>query len=362
MNAPADLNLDRQRYLGGSDAAAVLGVSPWATPLDVFLEKTGQAVKEIDPAREKLFKRGKRLEPIVIDMLIEDLGIKVTKRSTPQVPNRYVDPEHDFLAAEIDFEWEVTAEVAALVADSQPDIADLIRSLVGTTQNGEIKTVHVFAAAKFGDEGTDETPVEYAAQAAHGLMITGRKLTMFGVLVGADNLSVYWIARDEEVITEMRRREVRFWTEHVLAGIPPDPVNLPDVIKLFRRTPSAVVEASEDVVTLVEELKEVKQAAQAAEERELEIKFQIGKHMLGEAAIDLERKKNGAAKSVVATINAKPGSHVLTYCGRELLVVNLQQQIRLDNDRIREEYPEVAAECAKQISFYRFDQPRAKRR
>lgn len=332
MNAPAE----RTTFLGSSDMAAVLGLSPWKTALDVYLEKRGEAPPaDADPEKARLFRRGKRLEPVIVNMLEEERGLQIIARN-----KRYQDAEFPFLACEIDAETLVEAEHI----------------------NVECKSAHPFTAWKYGEEDTDEVPIEYACQAMFSLMVTGRKRCLFGVLFGADNLVTYDLQRDEETIKAMREKAIRFWRDNVLAGIPPDPVNLPDVIKLFRRTPSAVVEASEDVVTLVEELKEVKQAAQAAEERELEIKFQIGKHMLGEAAIDLERKKNGAAKSVVATINAKPGSHVLTYCGRELLVVNLQQQIRLDNDRIREEYPEVAAECAKQISFYRFDQPRAKKR
>jgi hypothetical protein len=51
-------------------------------------------------------------------------------------------------------------------------------------------------------------PVEYAAQAMHGLMVTGRQLCMFGVLTGSRDVTIYWIKRDEQTITAMRARLV----------------------------------------------------------------------------------------------------------------------------------------------------------
>ena len=33
---------ERRRGIGGSEAAAILGLSPWATPLDVYLDKIGE--------------------------------------------------------------------------------------------------------------------------------------------------------------------------------------------------------------------------------------------------------------------------------------------------------------------------------
>lgn len=350
MNAPADLKaLERQRFIGGSDAAAILGVSPWATPLDLFLLKTGRKADTADAARERMFRRGKRLEPVVIDMLVEELGIKVTKRSHPEAPNRYTDRHLPFLAAEIDFEWEVTPEIAAR--------HELDPALIGTIQNGEVKTVHPFASAKFGEADTDEIPVEYAAQAAHGMMITGRQLCMFGVLVGADNLSVYWLHRDEETIEGLRAKETAFWQYNVLADVAPAPVNLPDVMQLFRRKSPIRCAATPEIAALVAELNQLRATQRAAEQGQEELKFQIGEYMLGKGAVELTAR--GEAKP---TVTAAPGDHQLLVDGEPVLEVRLQQQTRLDNDRIKREHPEVAAECSKSISFMTFNQPRKKGR
>jgi putative phage-type endonuclease len=327
------LTLNRAGFLGGSDIGAVIGVSRFKTALDVWLEKTGQAVHEVDPAKEKIFRRGKLMEPVVLDMLAEERGIVAVARN-----QRYVDREFPFFACEIDAE--------AIVDDERVNL--------------EAKTSHPFAANQWGDEGTDEIDISYTAQALWGMGITGRKRCIFAVLIGSDSLLTYEVKRDEQLIAEMRARAVDFWNNHVLAGVPPKPINLPDVMKLFRRSPAATIEATEEVVALVGELEALKDQAKAVEEGIEVKKFEIGKYMLGDA-IERPVKPRGGLDKVQPTATAKPGQHVLTYCGRELLLVNLQSQIRLDNDRIRKEYPEVAAECSKQINFYRFDPPRKKR-
>lgn len=346
------LPLDRKRFLGGSDAAAVLKVSPWATPLDVYLEKIGQAEKIDDPAREALFKRGKRLEPVVIDMLIEDRGVKVTKRSTPAAPNRYQDKQHPFLAAEVDYEWEVTAEIA--------EELDLDPKLIGTIQNGEAKTVHVFASAKFGVDKED-VPIEYAAQALHGLMVTGRQVCLFGVLFGADKLELYLVKRDEETIKVMRAQEIKFWTENVLAGVAPDPVNLPDVSKLFLRRDRLVVEASVEAIGWLGDLEAAKAQERTAKEAIEDAKFKIGKFMLGEAAIVRPVGPRGGMKSVEPTALAKPIAHELHIDAEPALVINLQRQTRVDTEKVKKDHPDVAAECSYEIKFFKYEKPRKRK-
>lgn len=51
--------------LGGSDGAAILGLSKYATPLSVYLEKTGQSSFE----GNTLTRMGRWLEPFVIEEL-----------------------------------------------------------------------------------------------------------------------------------------------------------------------------------------------------------------------------------------------------------------------------------------------------
>lgn len=246
--------LPRGSYFGGGDVAAVLGVSPYRTAVDVYLSKLPDAPPpEPDPEREKLFLRGKDWEPIVLKWMVDDFGINVTARN-----QRYRDAEYPFMAAEIDFEWMTTDGIDA---------------------NGEIKSVHPLAASKWGEMGTGEVPIEYAAQSQFGLMITGRTLCQYGTVFGADNLTLYHVERDEETIEWMRGEAVRFWQEHVLKRIPPPPRTAGDLKKLYARDDGSKIDAGPEVVALFTTLQKLRARASTTKEGIEAVEFEIGEFM-----------------------------------------------------------------------------------
>ena len=303
---------DRSRYLGSSDIAGVLGCSPWRTPLDVYLEKIGEGAPP-DESKAKIFKRGKRLEPIVLEMLAEEYGY------TPVATlARYQDKEYPWMACEVDAETIIDGEHV----------------------NIEIKTAHPFSAAKFGEAGSDEIPVEYAAQAMYSLMITGRRRCIFGVLIGSDNLTTYELVRDEDTIVGMRAAAVAFWNDNVIARVPPDPLNLPDVYKLMRRvTHGTEVSANDEAAAMVAEYERLNAMSKDAGEKADEIKFRIGCYMLG---VERMNKQDAA------------GKHVLIRNGAPMLTIALQEANRIDTKTLKEKYPDVAKECTKSGSHYVF--------
>lgn len=338
------MNDDRKDFIGGSDIAAVLGISPWRprTPLELYREKRGEAEpEEIDEQRERNFRRGKRAEPHAIDMLIEDYGVKVTKRSVAGSKNYYIDPKHTFLRAEIDFEWEVPQEFV--------DVYGLDQALVGTTQNGEVKSVHPFAfARKFGEEATDEIPMEYAAQAQHGLGLSGRLLTLFVVLSGWDDLTIYFIPRDDPTIAGIRARAISLWLEHIVPGVPPPPIILADVLDLFERKSDVVVKATEEMIALYQQFSAAKLKEKAAGEAIEDLKFKLALAMLG-----AER----------ASVKPAPmAKHVMAVGDAALLTIDFRTQNRVDGDKLKKEFPDVAQKCLKQSSFYQFNLPRGKKK
>ena len=154
------VEMNRQQYLGGSDVAAILGISPWRTAMDVYLDKTQGKIEETNPIKQRIFQRGHKMEPYIIDVLQEETGLVVVKRG-----HRYIDPELPFIAAEIDAEAE-------------------------TGENIEIKTCNQFGAKGWGEQYTDAIPVYYTAQAMHGLMVTGKQVCVFGVFIGMDDFRV----------------------------------------------------------------------------------------------------------------------------------------------------------------------------
>lgn len=210
---------DRALFLGSSDTAAVLGISPWRTAYDVWESKQPGFVPEpVSPEKQKLFDRGNRFEPVILDQYQEESGAWITARNT-----RYFDEEFPFLTSEVDAEEtdEATGEIT----------------------NVEIKSVAVFDAHNWGPSGTDEIPAYYAAQVMKSLMVTRRKRTKVVALIGLDDLRVYPIERDEEIIAAIRAKEVAFWNNHVLPGIPPAVQSKEDALKMIAKLSGVTVEA-----------------------------------------------------------------------------------------------------------------------
>ena len=335
------MQVDRQQFLGGSECAAVMGMSEWSTPVTVWLRKTGQfKPDDADRKRERIFDRGRREEPHIINDLVELCGIKITKRSTPEAPNRYPDPEHAFLAAEIDAEWEVTAEaVARLAAERGIEIPE---ELIGTTQNVEAKTAHPFVARKkFGDEGTDEIPIEYYCQAMHGLMVTGRQVCLVALRVYVDDPILYVVHRDEAQIAAMREKEVRFWHENVLAKVAPEPLRIEDVQLLLRPGIASKREATPEVAAWVQTLRTLRARKATFEEGIDAIQFELGRFLLGADAMEKPKPEN-------------LGKHFIYVDGKPALWLSQEHQDRIDSDALRLKHPAVALECTKTITVHKF--------
>lgn len=255
------LEPDRRTYIGSSDAAPILGVSPWISPFQLYQKKVGAYLDEITPAKQKLFNRGHRWEPIVIEMLIDELEdqghtIQVITRN-----NRYKDSEYSFLAAEIDLEIMLDGELV----------------------NAEMKTVHPFAAREWGEQGSDDIPMHYTAQILHGQMVTNKKKTIVAALIGADDLRIHLVNRDDEIIQIMRAKELEFW-QRIQDRNPLEPETESDVKWLYGKDDGSVLEADDVIMNLVADLQRYKTDCRAMEDRTEIITTMIKKRM-GEASV-----------------------------------------------------------------------------
>lgn len=340
---------DRVKFIGGSEVAAVLGLSQWRTPLQVYLSKRGDAEPDTDDdrKRDRILARGRREEPHIIADMEKLTPIKVTRKSyLEEGGNRHWDAAMPFLSAEVDAEWLVTPEaVDYLRIDRGIEIDD---ALMGTTQNLEAKTAHPFVAMKkFGGEGTDEMPIEYYAQAMHGLMVTRRQVALLALAVYVDDPILYVVRRDEETIAGMREKLRTFWQDHVLKGAPPPLTNVPDVYRMLKRRLATKVEATPDVAAMVRSLRVLTDRRAATEEAIDALQFEIGSFLLGADAMDNPDDK-------------ARDKHVVTVAGEPMLTIAQQEQKRIDQDRLRANYPAIARECTKTSKFFKFSLTRRK--
>ena len=80
---------ERDKGIGASEVAAVVGLSPWDTPFSLWLRKTGQIPR---PEETQAMKMGHLLEPVVVQLWEMETGFKAVKSSAADII--YFDPEH----------------------------------------------------------------------------------------------------------------------------------------------------------------------------------------------------------------------------------------------------------------------------
>lgn len=213
---------ERRKYLGGSDAAAALGLSRWKSPLRLWAEKTGQIEAEVEET--VAMRLGNKLEATVAEFFTEETGKKV-RRVNETIPH----PQHSFLAANID------------------------RRVVGEESILECKTASAWKAKEWQGE---EIPQEYIVQVMHYLAVMGAQRGYIAVLIGNQDFKWKTIERDEIVIRQMIDKEVAFWNNFVIPKVMPMQISASDAPTLYELFPLAesgsLIELDDDANKLIE--------------------------------------------------------------------------------------------------------------
>lgn len=88
----------RKTGIGGSDVAAILGISPFGTARDIYYDKLSIASFYDDEANKYQKKIGTLLEDVVAEMFAEVTGYRVFK-----IRKMFRSREHSFMLADVDF-------------------------------------------------------------------------------------------------------------------------------------------------------------------------------------------------------------------------------------------------------------------
>lgn len=250
---------ERKAGIGGTDAAAILGASPWKTPLQVYAEKVG-IIEEPDLSEVERIEWGNRLEPFIAKAYAEKTGRKVF-----EAPGCRAHTQHPQIIAHVD---RLTVGVGA--------------EALGPTGVLECKNVGEYMAG----EWEPEPPIYYAVQLQHYLMVTGAEWGSFAALLGGNRLHVVDVPRNEAFCEMLLKRELEFW-DRVQRRDPPDvgPLDRETLARMFPnhgidevRLPA---EASEWDLRLAIIKAEAKALETEREEIENRIKAAIGEHQAG---------------------------------------------------------------------------------
>jgi putative phage-type endonuclease len=283
--------MDRQGFLGSSDAAAVLGLSRWSTPLQVWAEKTGQ-IEPKDISDKLAVRLGVALEQTVADLFMEETEKRVFKVSENQVH-----PNYPFITCQID------------------------RRVVGEDALLECKTCSAWKAKEWEGE---EIPQEYIVQVQHQLAVTGKAYGYIAVLIGNQDFKWKRIDRDDKAINEMISREVTFWNDYVIPKVMPAVISCNDSETLYKLFEKAVPDS---VLALDDNINQTVEDIQAAETDKKSLEGLI------------EQKKN-ILKSLL-------GENECGVSSQFKITWKNQSTTRLDTKSIKEEIPSVYQKYSK---------------
>lgn len=210
MTAPAALSPEwhelRRTGIGSSDAAAILGLSTYARPIDIYLEKIGEA----EPHDDTVFTEwGRRLEPVIAQAA--EAAVNEGRSEADRVRFR---------------QWSASIQCREWVrAFSHLDRRGRVDGLmVGLECKSGMRT------KGWGDPATvsitdahEVIPPGYAIQVGHHLMCTGYAAIYVAALIGYRDFRLYRVERDEAWLADLLEDEREWWRAHVDARIPPEP-------------------------------------------------------------------------------------------------------------------------------------------
>jgi putative phage-type endonuclease len=231
----------RKSGIGGSDVAAVLGVSKWKTAFELYQDKTSDI---IDVEESDILHFGNILEQVVANEFSRRNNVKVQKRNS-----LYRHSEHPELIANID------------------------RYVVGGAIL-ECKTCSAWAQGKFGKAG-DEIPDEYQLQIQHYMYVTGIREAYLAVLIGGNEYRQFEIPYHSGLAEHAAGQCVAFWQNHVLKNVPPAPTSRDQLTDYYIAECGASITATPHIQELIEEYKILKADKKECETRMDEVKFAI---------------------------------------------------------------------------------------
>jgi len=291
-----DSSVDRTKYIGGSDIGAILGLSRFKTPLEIWMEKTGKELKRVDSLPLRF---GSFAEEFVASEYSHSTGFELLHDESA-----HIHPDHSFMSAHID---------RFVLGDKLGN-----DSVKRPSRILECKTANPFASSEWGEVGSDEVPMSYLCQCVWYMAITGLEQCDLAVLFGNSDFRIYEIARDKALEEIVIQKAITFWDDYVLKDTPPPAISIADCQILFSKgNPDKSVEATLETVDLTKRLHLINSEIEVREEEVLSIK-QLIMNQMGEA-------------------------ETLSYAGKVLATWKAPKpSFRLDAKQLEAEHPELA--------------------
>lgn len=229
---------ERKTGIGGSDAAAILGISPWRTAVDVWLDKTGRK-----PPREETeaMRIGTELEDFVARRYVERTGRQVQRFKRML--------RRGCLLGNLD----------RLVVPDGEKVA---------SHMGEVRTDTLLECKTSSRDWEGGVPLYYQTQVQHYMGLDERlaHADVAVLFLVRKRFETFRVERDDEAISLMSARLAEWWDRYVARDEMPPPSNEEDCKALWARSnPGKTVAATDEQTAAVARYRELAATAEAAE-------------------------------------------------------------------------------------------------
>lgn len=234
---------ERKLGIGGSDIPIIMGLSPYKTPYQLYLEKSG-IIEDNQEINESQYW-GNCLEGVIREEFSKRNKISI------ETPETIIHPFYDFMRANIDGyipDWDAVLE---------------------------IKCSSSFKSDDWGTIGTDEIPIQHIIQVAYYCALTNSNVAYIAVLIGGNDYREYKYIRDNELESYIIDSAKSFW-KCVQNKTPPNAFNQIDLKLMFpKNKENKNIIATNEIIEQLIELNEIRKNIKSLTEKSNSIKFNI---------------------------------------------------------------------------------------
>lgn len=254
----------RRQLITATDASAIVGVNPWRSRVDVYLEKIDESPP--NPRRSYKMDRGHALEQLGLSEISARKGVLVKPNSETI--------KHPILT------WLGATPDGMVIGNK-----DRTGEIVG---GAEAKSVGVRVARDWTDDDGEQTiPLYVHVQVAVQIAVLNVPVAYVAAMLdNEDEPRIYTVERDRELESSILDECEQFHRDHVLARVPPTPASSEEGSRLARalypKVTADLIEATpelEEQLSAYAAVREVERKAKREREAiEAELLQQIGPH------------------------------------------------------------------------------------
>lgn len=254
LSSEESWHFHRRLGIGASEVAAVLGLNPYKTPIEVWEEKTGRRAPA-DLSDNLKVRVGIKTEAVVAELYAEDHNVKLRRHKGQ-------------------------AMKGAPWVRCSPD-----RLVIGQRKGVEIKTGTL--TPQWGDSGSDEVPVAYLLQVQQCMSVYGYTewdlaAELFGP--GGVDLRYYPLMYSYDVSAPMIEQVTRWWFDHVIEDRRPDPTSAAEVAYAYPRDNGESILGDDEVFQQVVRARDLNAQIKTLDAELSDVKTEVQRFM-GEASV-----------------------------------------------------------------------------